>query len=61
MKPGITLMPLASMVLTPAALAAPADAETIFPPRTTMEPELITAPLPTMMRALVITKSCADS
>src|SRR5579863_5163930 len=59
MNPGITLMPFASMVFIPWAFAAPAAAETILPPRMTTEPELITWPLPTIIRALVIARSCA--
>jgi len=47
MKPGMALMPLASIVLSPCVLAPPADTETIFPPRTITVPELITVPLPT--------------
>ena len=59
MKPGIALMPFASMTFSPGAGAAPAVTETILPPRTTIVPESITWPLPTMMRAFVIATSCA--
>ena len=61
MKPGIAVMPRASIVRAPAALAAPAaPTEAIRPLRTTIEPCSITWPLPTMMRTLVMTRSCAD-
>ena len=59
MKPGIALMPFASMTFSPCAGAAPAVTETILPPRTTIVPESITWPLPTMMRAFVMATSCA--
>ena len=59
MKPGIALMPLASMVRSPCVGAAPAVTETILPPRTMMVPDSITWPLPTMIRALVMATSCA--
>ena len=61
MKPGIALMPLASMMRSPCVGAAPAVTETILPPRTMIVPESITWPLPTMIRALVIATSCADA
>ena len=61
MKPGITLMPLASIASTPSGGSeAPCPMNAILPPRTTTTPGLITVPLPTMSRALAITKSCAD-
>ena len=59
MKPGIALMPLASIVRRPCVGAAPAVTDTIFPPLTMMVPESITWPEPTMIRALVIATSCA--
>jgi hypothetical protein len=61
MNPGMTLMPFASMVLSPWVFAAPADTETIFPARTITVPEPITVPFPTITRALVIATSCADT
>ena len=57
MYPGMALMPLASMVFSPWVFAAPAETETILPPRTIKVPELITVPLPTITRALVIARS----
>src|SRR5687768_15948261 len=59
MKPGMALMPLASMVRSPCVGAAPAVTETILPPRTMMAPDSITWPEPTITRTLVIAMSCA--
>jgi hypothetical protein len=56
MKPGIAVMPFASIVLRP-WVAAPADTDTILPARTITVPELITLPLPATMRAFVIATS----
>src|SRR5207253_2616162 len=61
MNPGIAVMPLASIVRPLAADGAPAVTDTIFPPRTTIDPRSITVPLATMIRALVIVRSCADA
>ena len=65
MNPGITVMPLASMVLPAAAEGAPACTETIFPARTTIDPRSITVLLATLLastiRALVMVMSCAES
>ena len=61
MKPGMALMPRASIVWPLAADGAPAAAETILPARTTIEPRSITVPLPTTIRAFVIVRSCAAS
>src|SRR5438093_4851511 len=61
MKPGIALMPLASSTWPAGADGAPAATDTIFPPRTTIDPRSITVPLETMIRALVIVRSCADA
>ena len=72
MKPGIALMPFASIVRRPCvgppspdgfgeAGAGPAVTETIFPPLTMMVPDSMTWPEPTMTRALVIATSCADA
>ena len=61
MKPGMAVMPFASMVLPAAAEGAPACTETIFPARTTIDPRSIAAPLAIMMRALVMVRSCAES
>src|SRR6185436_7997684 len=62
MNPAITVIPRASMVWVPAcAAAAPAATDAIRPARTTSDPRSITWPLPTMMRALVMTRSCADT
>jgi len=58
MKPGITVIPLASMTRAPGALAAPAATDTILPSRTTMEPRSIAPPVPSRMRALVMTSAC---
>jgi hypothetical protein len=59
MKPGMALMPFASMVRSPAVGAAPAVTETILPPRTMIVPDSMTWPLPTITRALVMATSCA--
>ena len=59
MKPGMALMPFASMIVSPWVGAAPAVTEAILPPRTMIVPESITWPLPTMMRAFVMATSCA--
>src|SRR5579863_10298431 len=61
MNPAMTLMPLASIVLIPWAFAAPCATEAILPPRTTMEPDVITVPFPAIIRALVMARSCAGS
>ena len=57
MKPGMALMPFASIVLSPCVLPPPAETEAIFPPRTITVPELITVPFPTITRALVMARS----
>jgi hypothetical protein len=54
---GIALMPLASMTRKPCVFAALAETDTIRPPRTTIVPESITWPLPTMILALVMATS----
>src|SRR5687768_3374481 len=59
MKPGMALMPLASIVRRPCVGTAPAPTETILPPRTMIVPDSITWPLPTITRALVMATSCA--
>ena len=59
MKPGIAVMPFASITLPLVADGAPAATDTIFPPRTTIDPRSITAALGPMMRALVMVTSCA--
>src|SRR6188768_830792 len=61
MQPGIALSPFTSMTRPAVDAGAPADADTIFPPRTTIEPRSMTVPLPTTMRALVMVRSCAAS
>src|SRR6185437_3300266 len=55
----MALMPLASITFPAVAAGLPAAAETIFPPRITMDPLSITVPLPTMMRAFLMVRSCA--
>src|SRR5438874_8041039 len=59
MKPGISVMPRASICLAPAAPAVPAPIDAMRPLRTTMAPDSMTEPLPTMMRALEMTRSWA--
>ncbi len=57
MKPAITVMPAASMVVAPAGTSrgAPGPTETILPSLATTEPRSITRPAPSMMWALAIT------
>ena len=57
MKPGIALIPFASMTLPLVDDGAPAATDTILPSRTTIEPRSITVALGPMMRALVIVRS----
>ena len=60
MKPGITVIPFTSMTRAPAAaVALPAATDTILPSRTTTEPRSIAPPLPSRIRALVMTRFCA--
>ena len=59
MKPGITVIPFTSMTRAPWAAAVPAATDTILPSRTTTEPRSIAPPLPSRIRALVITRFCA--
>src|SRR5688500_14804933 len=59
MKPGIAVMPLASIVVPPLVDGAPATTDTIRPPLTTIEPRSMTVASGPMMRALVIVRSCA--
>jgi hypothetical protein len=59
MKPGIALMPFASIVFNPDVFAAPRVTDAIFPPRTMIVAESTTVPLPTITRAFVIARSCA--
>ena len=59
MKPGMALMPLASTTRNPVVDAAPVVTETIRPPRTTIVPESMTWPEPTMILAFVMATSCA--
>src|SRR5678815_2665812 len=61
MKPGIAVMPFASITFPLVVAGAPAAADTILPPRTTMDPRSMTVPLATTIRALVIVASCAYS
>src|SRR5262245_14384353 len=61
MKPGMIVMPRASICLTPAGAADPALTEAIRPLRTTSVPDSMTDPLPTMMRAFEMTRSCAPA
>src|SRR5687768_3407564 len=56
MKPGITVIPFTSMTRAPAAVAVPAATDTILPSRTTTEPRSMAPPLPSRIRALVITR-----
>ena len=59
-KPAITVMPAALIRLAPLGMAAaPSATDAIRPSLTMIEPFSITWPLPTMMRALVIARSCA--
>src|SRR5262245_5001063 len=60
-KPGMSVIPRASICLMPAGAAVPAPTEAIRPLRTTTVPESMTVPLPTMMRALEMTRSCAPA
>src|SRR4030095_3889800 len=61
MKPGMSVIPRASICLMPAGAAVPAQTEAIRPLRTTSVPESMTVPLPTMMRAFEMTRSCAPA
>src|SRR5262245_10809359 len=61
MKPGMTVIPRASICRTPGGAALPAPTEAIRPLRTTSVPESMTDPLPTMMRAFEMTRSCAPA
>jgi hypothetical protein len=62
MKPGMTVMPFASMVRAPAgALDAVGPTDAMRPPFTTTAPFSSTVPLPTMTRALVMTRSWASA
>src|SRR5678815_2310958 len=61
MNPAIAVMPLASSTLAPFAAAGPVTTESIFPLRTMIEPCSITWPVPVMMRAFAMTRSCAAS
>jgi len=60
MKPGITVLPRASIRRTPGTAAGrPAETDAILPPRTTTAPRSITAPVPSRIRAFVMTRFCA--
>src|SRR5688500_17171986 len=60
MKPIRTVLPCASSRWAPTTAAAvPAATEAILPSRTTTEPRSITPPLPSMIRALTMTRFCA--
>src|SRR6185436_4909446 len=61
MKPGMADMPLASIVCPLVAAGRPADADTILPSRTTIEPRSMTEASGPMMRTLVIVRFCADA
>src|SRR5437588_583925 len=62
MKPGMAVIPLASTILTfPPPVTPPAATETIFPPRTTIDPRSMTPALGVMIRAFVTIRSCAES
>ncbi len=55
-RPGITVLPPASIVRPLAAAGAAADTDAILPSFTTTEPRLITWPVPSMIRAFVIVR-----
>src|ERR1041384_6349016 len=59
MKPGISVMPRASICRAPAGAAVAAPTEAMRPLRTTTVPDSMTEPLPTMIRALLMTRSWA--
>ncbi len=51
-RPGITVLPPASIVRPPAAAGADADTDAILPSFTTTAPRGITWPVPSMIRAV---------
>src|SRR5688572_29526387 len=64
MKPGITVMPCASMVCAPEGAVVSWEREVILPPRTAIAPRSMMLPLPSRIRAFVMTRlgapgSCA--
>ena len=61
MNPGIAVMPRRSIAASPAASAVPDTTDAMRPPRITIEPRSITLPLPTTIRAFVMTRSCATA
>ena len=63
MKPAITVMPapLIRTLSRAVAEAEPAVTDAILPSLTTSEPFSITCPSPTIMRALEMTRFCAET
>src|SRR5690606_32249710 len=61
MKPGMTVLPPASIVRPPLTFGAPAPTDAMRPSVTTTCPCSITVPLPSSTRAFVMTRSCASA
>src|SRR5258705_7899244 len=59
MNPGINVRPRPSIWRAPAGAGPGAPTDAMRPLRATSVPDSMTEPLPTMMRAFVITRSCA--